>query len=157
MTGSTDIASAREGALDLIAHIVLRCGGRPNGSLVMVTFTGEENNAVAHPLTVVDLSTTEPTRPAAETVDRMLDAIGETAAERVALVAFDDDMGQMNVVTGMLAVTLGLPTQRLLVDQDIWMDPDNLSVTGLAHEIYSSRAAMSAVLAGVPFPGQEAE
>ncbi|GEL44885.1 hypothetical protein CHO01_00010 [Cellulomonas hominis] len=155
MTGSTEITAAREGARDLIAHIILRCGGRPDGSMVAVSFTGAEDVADDHPLAVVDLSTSVPDRPAAETVAHLRRAVAEAGAERVALVAFDHDVPQMTVLTGLLAVTVGLPTQRLLVADDIWLDPDNPSVSGAMAEIYASRAAVSAVLDGVVFPVPE--
>jgi len=153
MTGSTELAAARAGALDLITHVLLRCGGRPDGSLVVVMFSGSEDVADDAPLVVVDLSHAAGGETSFQVVQRLRQAVTDAGAERVGLIAFDSDLSQMGVITGTVAIALGLPAQRLLVAEDIWLDADRMSVTGSTSQVAASRAAVSAVLEGVALPG----
>lgn len=145
MTVSPELATARTAATDLINHILLRCGGRPDGSLVVVSYSGEEDVADQHPLAVVELNPTNGGTAPAEALNHVLESVKAAGAERIAMVAFDDDMPQMVSLTAMFAVRIGLPVQRLLVDKEIWLDPDHQSVTGRVDDVVA--AAVTAEIA----------
>ncbi|WP_251153839.1 hypothetical protein [Cellulosimicrobium sp. Marseille-Q4280] len=130
MTVSSELATARTAATDLLNHILLRCSGRPDGCVVVVSYTGEEDVADKHPLAVVEMNPTNGSTPPADSVRHAIEAVKAAGAERIAMVAFDDDIPQMLSLTATFAVAIGLPVQRLLVDQEIWLDPDHPSVTG---------------------------
>lgn len=138
MTVSTELATARTAATDLLNHILLRCGGRPDGSLVVVSYSGDEDIADRHPLAVVEMNPTNGSTPAAQSLQHVLEVVRRAGAERIAMVAFDEDMPEMMSLTAAFAVAIGLPVQRLLVDREIWLDPDHQSVTGRVDEVVVS-------------------
>lgn len=138
MTVSTELATARTAATDLLNHILLRCSGRPDGCLVVVSYSGDEDIADKHPLAVIELNPTNGGTPAAAALQHVLEVVRAAGAERIAMVAFDEDMPEMMSLTASFAVAIGLPVQRLLVDREIWLDPDHQSVTGRVDEVMVS-------------------
>ena len=153
MPVTTELAASRTAALDLLNHIQLRCGGRPDGSLVVVSYPGEEDVAGKHPLAVVSLNPTSGGTPSGEALKHVLDVVREAGADRIAMVAFDEDMPLMVSLTGAFVLAIGLPVQRLLVDREVWLDPDHPSVTGRVDDLPA--AAVTAEIAA-DFLGQGA-
>jgi len=159
-----ELARHRDGVLDLVATVVLRCGGAPHNTIVAVMFAGDEDLADHHTLEVMDVGhLDEDAHPAqiVEVAERFLpqlrQAVAVSRAERMALVTFDVAESSAKILTGHATIGLQLPAQRVAVAEDGWLDMDNPDVFGDLDEVVHSRAATSAVLAGLPFPAREFE
>lgn len=154
----------RDGVLDLVATVVLRCGGVPHQTIVAVMFAGDEDLADHHALEVMDVGQlgedTDPERIAElaeQFLPRLRQTVAASRAERLALVTFDVPKQAAQMLTGHASIALQLPAQRVAVDAQSWIDLDASDIFGDVDEVVHSRAATAAVLAGLPFPAREFE
>ncbi|WP_156250781.1 hypothetical protein [Pseudactinotalea terrae] len=159
-----ELARHRDGVLDLVATVVLRCGGAPHHTIVAVMFAGDEDLADHHTLEVMDVGQLEEDGDPAQVVEvaarflpQLRQAVAASRAERMALVTFDVPEPAAKILTGHASIGLQLPAQRVAVADAGWVDLDNPEVFGDLDEVVHSRAATSAVLAGLPFPAREFE
>lgn len=157
-------AHHHDGVLDLVATIVLRCGGVPHRTVVAVMFGGEEDLTDHHALELMDTGPidddTDPKDIAAlaeQFIPQLRRTVAASRAERIALVTFDVPVQAAQILTGHAAVTLQLPAQRVAVNDEGWADLDDEESFGDVDEVIHSRAATNAVLAGLPFPAREFE